>query len=1232
MQQGARLTTIRPNAFSPNGPRHLQSKRRVGSILLFTIMLGAGTTAYGYDISQPAILQDFESSYTTITSRMPDIFAAGYGAVYTPPPGRADTGNQSVGYDVYDRFDLGSAGNPTLYGTQAGLEQMVNAVHGIGGNAYIDLLWNHTGFEDADTPGFAASGGYPGFAVTLQTTNPNAPGYNTQGYNEPYGDFHNPSDTGDQNEQLSGLNDIDQSTNNVFIRQPTTTGPDNIPAGTTPYYGKLANQPNPANAQYYPDLSLGGTTETDPQLSGSSFTRYQFNTADPMAGTPVAENATGYLMRYAQYMVQVIGVDGFRVDAAKNMPEWVMNYLDLATYDSSNRTLLNGQQENVFSYSEVYDSNPSLLQSYVLKNINPATPNVVGGNRDVLDFPLFFAMQSNLSSSGAVGTGTNDWRNVVNASIDLNDDGLHNGSQGVSFVSSQDNGPPALSSVAYAYTLMMPGQTQVYFNGHNFGTEAQRSFPQDGREDALGGVYGNAIPTLVDLRNRYGRGNYREDWIDQRNYAFERTGSALVLLSNCTDPGYDAETIPVTFAPGTPLVELTGNAASSFADPNGSISPLLVVQPGGPLAGSGGGEVNGRFLRNSAQPTGGSSYSTGAGYLVYGLPTPTGAMSLSNIAKVISGTTPDAGDQNVAYENGTDVLSNIDVITSGSFEVSLSTTENNIPGFGHWHDADGDIAQIKIDGGIDVTGGGLITDPNSASYGYQNFATVNSPGYYANGGAGGNGNYSQTISTEQLGQGYHSIEVIAFSHNADPSAPPVYNDWKQTIYIDTAPANSTVLSFNPAANDSTNRLLQVQSVDGLADNVHVLFDYSLALSDSQVLAAVNSGNQPSNIDVNLWQQSLSNVGSGNHTVTLVSYKPDGNYSIQRFSAAQMPILSTTTTDGAGIGDTNFDNQFNAIDVTTFSNALYSNNSVFNAAADINGDGVIDLADAFLLGPVLNSHAVNQGTWSVYNHMLASSYVTSGTYRVNGANTIYNDTAGNTNLSAGASLTASSIRGQNLNLSATSNVKITPNGTSAGTSVITSLGMAGSTDHWQGQIDLTNNDLIIDYGPGADPMAEIASMLRQGYANGQWNGDGIISSSARGGGITTLAYADTAEFNPGSIGGQTPDDSSIVIKYAYLGDANLDGVVNGADLAMMQPGGSTWTAGDFNYDGTVNADDYALLTLGMSLQQAPLTQVPEPAEAVLGMLALSLLSIRVRPIRRSSAFALFEFSRLFMKLR
>jgi alpha-amylase len=1221
------------------------------------VLMALSTSAHAYDISQPAILEDFENTDTTLINRAADIFAAGYGSMWLPPPGRSDSAaaNKSVGYDVYDRFDLGSPGNPTTYGTQAGLERTISTIHAFGGNAYVDLVWNHSGFRSNATSGFSAQGGYPGFAVTLQSTNPANPGYNTLGYNNADGDYHAASDGSTDGQRISGLDDIAQAINvphagaaadvqgndYKFIRQPTTVGnPNNIPAGT------VANIPNVANAQYYPDLSQTPIIVNDPALGLTNVKIYPFNNASPMSGDPVVENNTAYLQRYAQWMIQVIGADGFRVDAAKNMPSDLMNYLDEAVYDQSNRTLLNGQKETVFSFQEVFDGSASTLQPYVLKNINPATPNVVGGDRDVLDFPLYFAMQTYLSSSGSIASGTNDWNSVVDASIDHADDGKHNGSQGVMFVQSADSGPPSLDNVAYAYTLMMPGNAIVYTNGHEFGTEAQRSFPQDGRGDALGGTYGTKITTLVDLRDRYGRGNYKQAYIDKNSYAFERQGSALVLLSNVTDAGYDAETIPVHFAAGTPLVELTGNAHNATSDPNNDIPQTLIVN--NDLSSSTGLSVNARFLRNAT-----AAGTTGRGYLIYGLATPVGTMTLSNTQAIgLPGTVPNSGDSNIALENGTDRVTSISVIKSATFQVTLNTTQSNLINYGHDQDADGDLAMLKIDGGIDVSGSGFVTDPTNVAYGFDNFVTTNSPGYNANSGAGGNGTYVQTINTAQLGQGYHYITAIAFRHNdlaigglTDISAlslPSVYMDWRQTIYIDTAPAVSGVVSFLPTSGASANRTLLVDSIDQLASNTHIFLDLPFGETDAQVTALTTG--QPTQTDVNLWQKAFTNIGSGNHTVTIVSYKPDGSSGVQRFSSKQFPGLAVTTTLGVGAGDLNFDGVINATDVNLFTPVAQSNNTQFNAAADINGDGVVDLSDTFLYGPILVAH---NSSLTAYNAFIHSTYATNGTYNVSGTNVILDDTAGTTNALTGSSLTTTDVRGTTLSLVAGATVTIAPNASKAnGISVISHLNFAGSTNAWGGKLDLTNNNLILKAG-GTTGLTNITNQLQSGHggAGTYWNGtNGIVSSSAAADSsfLTTLGVILNNNGDPinpqplyTTFNSQATALNDVLVKFTYYGDADLNGMVNGADYALIDSGfGSTltgWSNGDFNYDGVIDGTDYSLIdntfnqisatnaqplaTMGMIVipQAISTSEVPEPG--TLGLLGLGIATTLNRRRRR-----------------
>src|SRR5215471_3793145 len=318
---------------------------RLWVLVLFAVVVLC-IPSFAQDQSPPPILQWFESSYRTVEERTPDVFLADYGFVWLPPPYRADQGNLSVGYDVYDRFDLGTPDRPTLYGTEDGLKSLARTLHRADISLHVDFVINHNGFSNLSTQGFARAGGYPGLALTLP--------------NDIDGDFHSAFAQGVDYERLQNLIDIAHEKNHRFIRNPVDPGDTrNIQAGTALAFGRIANVPSPENRRFYADIGHNTIFLFDPRTGERGIPVHAYNLENPMAGDPVIENDTGYLMRNAQWLIQVVGVDGLRIDAAKHVQGFVLDFIDRAVYRQNPRRLLDGSQKDVFTYSEVYDANPA---------------------------------------------------------------------------------------------------------------------------------------------------------------------------------------------------------------------------------------------------------------------------------------------------------------------------------------------------------------------------------------------------------------------------------------------------------------------------------------------------------------------------------------------------------------------------------------------------------------------------------------------------------------------------------------------------------------------------------------------------------------------------------------------------------------------------------------------------------------------------------------------------------
>jgi uncharacterized protein YjbI with pentapeptide repeats len=121
----------------------------------------------------------------------------------------------------------------------------------------------------------------------------------------------------------------------------------------------------------------------------------------------------------------------------------------------------------------------------------------------------------------------------------------------------------------------------------------------------------------------------------------------------------------------------------------------------------------------------------------------------------------------------------------------------------------------------------------------------------------------------------------------------------------------------------------------------------------------------------------------------------------------------------------------------------------------------------------------------------------------------------------------------------------------------------------------NNDILLNYTT-TSPIAQLIAYLQSGQ---------LLPSPDSAGLPTTLAIAEAADLGLIEFNGITIDDTTVIAKYTYVGDANLDGQVDALDyeridLAIGNSGVLGTAQGDLNYDGTVDALDYEQVDLNI----------------------------------------------------
>ena len=456
-----------------------------------------------------AMLQLFNLSWTEATKKMPEIAEAGYDALWLPPPAKGSSG-YSIGYDLFDPFDLGdlnqSGTTPTHWGTKAQLQEMVMTAHRFGIRVYFDNVMNHRAFT---VPGYnsgTSTNYYPGLIPQDFHLQKSGSFY----VNWPsVQDYNNQFDV--QYQSLGGLIDLATEPGSVNGNFGTTSG------STTP---KPSFIRHPGQNQFYMDLSR-------PAIEGSNW--HPFNGTN---GVPVSEDVNSYTIRAVLYTLDQTKCDGFRLDAVKHIPSGFFGD-PTATFNGYCGAIqamfdyVHGYGTNVVGngYLEGDDSRNSLFDTEAPRNDAmlfgehlgqpPSYSEYISRGMRLLNSPLRDQMNSALNGNASLaGMEQRDYTPYF---------GAFSPAQSVMFAQSHDasGSYAAHRELQNAYYMMHEGATVIYSDGYNQ-SGAPNYFPSVANANYLGEYGDNQMPEICQVHNQLARGGTSPRWSDQNIVAFER--------------------------------------------------------------------------------------------------------------------------------------------------------------------------------------------------------------------------------------------------------------------------------------------------------------------------------------------------------------------------------------------------------------------------------------------------------------------------------------------------------------------------------------------------------------------------------------------------------------------------------------------------------------------------------------------------------------------------------------
>ena len=403
-------------------------------------------------------LPDDGNYYKNMKDKIPELKEAGIDAIWLPPFCKA-TGTNDTGYGIYDLYDLGEFDQKgsirTKYGTKEELLALIKEMHDNNILVYADIVMNHKASADY-TEKFMAVKVDPNDRIK-EISEPHEiegwTGFNFPGRGNKYSKFK---------WNYNHFNGVDTD---------AYTGEHGI-------FRILGENKG---------WSFGVSPEK------GNFDYLMFANIDHAHPDVVKE-----FKAWARWLVDVTGIDGFRIDAAKHIDDLYMKefteYIE-ATFG-----------ESFYMFGEYWNADPNQTNHYLYET---------GYKLDIFDVGLHF----NMATASNAG-GDYDLRKIFDNTVVSEHPTI-----AVTFVDNHDSQPgQALSSyiqtwfksIAYGLILLRKDGYPCVFYGDYYGVEAD----DDKAVEPQKGI----IDKLLYIRRNYAYGDQFDYFEDPHTIGWVRTG------------------------------------------------------------------------------------------------------------------------------------------------------------------------------------------------------------------------------------------------------------------------------------------------------------------------------------------------------------------------------------------------------------------------------------------------------------------------------------------------------------------------------------------------------------------------------------------------------------------------------------------------------------------------------------------------------------------------------------